>query len=110
MAISTRRGSVGWQLGVDCRGNRADLRNGDVGANAKWTVKTAVGKDRYEVELSIDFESIGAEITQENRFGVCFARMATPRAAGEKREFSSWKGDHPQTVSPYGAIFISMDD
>ena len=110
MAISTRRGSVGWQLGVDCRGNRADIRNGDIGANAKWTAKTAIGKDRYEVELSIDFESIGAEITQESRFGVCFARMATPRAAGEKREFASWKGDHPQTVSPYGSIFVSMDE
>ena len=66
-------------------------------------------KKGYEVELAIDFESIGAEITQENRFGVCFARLSMPRALDERREFASWKGDHPQSTSPIGSIFISME-
>ena len=61
------------------------------------------------MELAIDFESIGAEITQENRFGVCFARLSLPRALDERREFTSWKGDHPQSTSPIGSIFISME-
>ena len=108
-AITTNKGRHGWQFGIDCRGNRADIRDGDIAANAKWTSDVKVTKRAYEVELSIDFESIGAEITQENRFGVCFARMALPRAPDEKREFSSWKGDHPQSLSPVGSIFISME-
>ena len=63
----------------------------------------------YEVELSIDFESIGAEITMENRFGVCFTRMALPHTADGKREFSSWKGVHPQSAMGFSPIFISME-
>ena len=85
------------------------MRNGDIGVDAKWTAETKTTKSGYEVDLSIDFESIGAEITQENRFSMCFARMAMPRAAAEKREFSSWKGDHPQSTSPIGSIFVSME-
>jgi len=109
MSIATKKGRQGWQFGIDCRGKRADLKNGDIEANAKWTAETNVTKKGYEVELSIDFESIGAEITQENRFSVCFARLSTPRTPDEKREFTSWKGDHPQTVSPIGSIFICME-
>ena len=109
LSILTGKGRHGWQFGVDCRGNRADLRDGDIAANAKWTSDVKVTKKGYEVELSIDFESIGAEITQESRFPVCLARMATPRAVDEKRDFSSWKGDHPQAVSPKGSIAISLE-
>lgn len=109
MSVTTKRGSVGWQFGIDCHGKRADLKNGDIDANATWTAETKVTKKGYEVELAIDFESIGAEITQENRFGVCFARLSMPRALDERREFASWKGDHPQSTSPIGSIFISME-
>ena len=109
MSITTKKGRQGWQFGIDCRGKRADLKNGDLDANAKWVAETKITKKGYEVELTIDFESIGAEITQENRFSVCFARLSTPRALDEKREFTSWKGDHPQTVSPIGSIFVSME-
>ena len=109
MSITTKKGRQGWQFGIDCRGKRADLKNGEIEANAKWTAETKVTKKGYEVELAIDFESIGAEITQENRFGVCFARLSTPRALDEKREFTSWKGDHPQSVASVGSIFISME-
>jgi hypothetical protein len=30
-------------------------------------------------------------------------------SAGERRDFSSWKGDHPKSVSPKGSIFINME-
>ena len=94
---------------MDCRGNRADLKDGDLDFNAKWTSGTRIVGRGYEVELSIDFESIGAEITQESRLGVCFARMSMPRTADEKRDFSSWKGDHPQTLQPVGSIMLELE-
>ena len=109
MSIATKKGSQCWQFGIDCHGNRADMRNGDIAADSKCTSKAKVTKRGYEVVLSIDFESIGAEITQENRFPVCFARMATPRTPDEKREFSSWKGDHPQSTDSVGSLFINME-
>lgn len=109
LMVTTRKGSNGYHFGVDCRGNRADIKDGDMGFNAKWTADAKVTKRGYEVVLAIDFESICAEITQENRFGVCFARMATPRTPEEKREFSSWKGDHPKSSMPPGSIFINME-
>ncbi len=109
LTITTCNGRRSWQFGVDSKGNRADLANGDIDANAKWTSDVKVTKSGYEVELAIDFESIGAEITQENRFGACFARMSTPRTADEKRDFASWMGDHPQAVSPLGSLFIAND-
>lgn len=109
MSIATKKGRQGWQFGIDCRGMRADLKNGEIEANAKWTAETNVIKKGYEVEIAIDFESIGAEITQENRFGVCFARLSTPRTLDERREFTSWKGDHPQSVSQLGSVFICME-
>ena len=107
LAISTGKGGRCWHFGCDFRGGKADMMNGDMSADARWTSEAKVTNDGYQVELSIDFESIGAEITQENRFGVCFARMSTPRDFTEKREFSSWKGDRPQSV-PVGSIFIDM--
>jgi len=106
--IVTGKGRHTWQFGVNCGGGKADIGDGDMGANAKWTSDTKITKKGYEVELSIDFESIGAEITQESRFPICFARMAPSRAV-EKRDFSSWKGDHPQSTSPKGSIFINME-
>ena len=109
LALATKKGSCGWHFGVGCKGVRADIQNGDIAADAKWTSEVRITKRGYEVELSIDFESIGAEITQENRFGVCFARMATPRTPDEKRDFSSWKGDHPQSVSSVGSIFVNVE-
>ena len=109
MSIATKKGRQGWQFGIDCRGMRADMKDGEIEANAKWTAETNVIKKGYEVEIAIDFESIGAEITQENRFGVCFARLSTPRTLDERREFTSWKGDHPRAIQPIGSIFISME-
>ena len=106
--IVTGKGRHTWQFGVNCGGGKADIGDGDIGANAKWTSDAKITKKGYEVELSINFESIGAEITQESRFPICFARMAPSRAV-EKREFSSWKGDHPQSTSPKGSIFINME-
>ncbi len=109
LAITAGKGSRGYHFGVDCRGNRADLKDGDLDFNAKWTSGTRIVGRGYEVELSIDFESIGAEITQESRFGVCFARMSMPRTPDEKRDFSSWKGDHPQTLQPVGSIMLELE-
>ena len=108
-AITTKKGTYCTHFGVDCRNGRADIRNGDIGFNAKWESSAKATDSGYEVELSVDFESIGAEITMENRFGVCFARMALPHAAGEAKEFSSWKGVHPQSATAFPQIFVSME-
>ena len=108
-AITTKKGRYHHHFGIDCRNNHADLRNGDIGFNARWTSGTKITKTGYEVELSIDFESIGAEITMENRFGVCFTRMALMHTPDGRREFTSWKGVHPQSAMGFGSIFISMD-
>jgi hypothetical protein len=35
--------------------------------------------------------------------------MSLPRTPYEKREFSSWKGDHPQAMLPTGSIFINVE-
>ena len=109
LSICTGKGSRGWQFGIDCRGKRADLKDGDIAVDAKWTSEVKTTKRGYEVEISIDFESIGAEITQESLFPICLARMSTPRFVGERRDFSSWKGDHPKSVSPKGSIFINTE-
>ena len=85
------------------------MKNGNIDFNAKWTSRSRVTAKGYEVEMAINLESIGAEITRENRFGICFARMSLPRTPYEKREFSSWKGDHPQAMLPTGSIFISVE-
>ena len=107
LAVTTKKD--GYHFGVDCRGNRADIKNGDIGLDAKWTAETKVTDSGYEVVVSIDLESIGVEITKENRLGICFARMSLPRTPDERREFSSWKGDHPQPMQPVGSIFICME-
>jgi hypothetical protein len=109
MVVTTKKGSDGYHFGVDCRGVRADMKNGNIDFNAKWTSRAIVTAKGYEVEMAINLESIGAEITRENRFGVCFARMSLPRTPYEKREFSSWKGDHPQAMLPTGSIFINVE-
>ena len=107
--IMTQKGRHKYHFGVDSRGKSGDMRDGDSGFNAKWTSEARIAKRGYVVDLSIDFESIGAEITQESRFDVCFARMATPRTPDEERDFSSWKGDHPKCEHYVGSIFISME-
>lgn len=60
-------------------------------------------------EAEVDFESIGAEITQENRYGACFVRMAMPDTPDGKREFASWGGMHPKASTVFNPIFISLD-
>ena len=105
----TQKGRQKYHIAVDSRGKSGDMRDGDSGFNAKWTSEARIAKRGYVVDLSIDFESIGAEITQESRFDVCFARMATPRTPDEERDFSSWKGDHPKCEHYVGSIFISME-
>ena len=107
--ITTSKGRYHHHFGVDCRNGRADIRNGDIGFNAMWESAAKITQSGCEVELSIDLESIGAEITKENRFGACFARMATKRDTGRGKEFSSWKGVHPQSAMAFSPIFISME-
>ena len=107
--ITTSKGRYHHHFGIDCRNGRADIRNGDTSYDAKWESKATITQTGYEIELSIDFESIGAEITKENRFGACFARMATKRGTGRAKEFSAWKGVHPQSAMAFGPIFVSMD-
>ena len=107
--ITTSKGRYHHHFGIDCRNQRADIRNGDIEHNAKWESKATITSEGYEIELLIDFESIGAEITKENRFGVCCARMIPPRGNGRLRERSSWKGVHPKSAMVYVPVFISME-
>ena len=107
--VTTQKGRYHHHFAVNCRNARADIRNGDIGYDAKWTSAARMTKTGYEIELSIDFESIGAEITKENRFGACCARMSPPRDSGRGKEFSSWNGVHPQSAMVYSPIFISME-
>ena len=108
-AITTGKGRHTTHFAVDWRGNRADLRDGDYGFDAKWKVATKKTATGYEVEAEVDFESIGAEITQENRYGACFVRMAMPATPGGRREFASWGGMHPKASTVFNQIFISME-
>ena len=107
--LVTARGLNVHHFGVDANGNRGDIKNGDSKWNAKWksvAKRTATG---YVVGLSIDMESLGIELTQDNRFGACFARMAPHGGASGHREFSSWRGVHPQSVASFGEIFVNME-
>lgn len=35
--------------------------------------------------------------------------LAAPRSPGERRDFSSWKGDHPQSVAFLGSILLELE-
>lgn len=108
-AITTEKGLNACQFGVNCKGKRGDIRNGSGAWNAKWTTDVKTTETGYEVTMAIDFESLRIELTKGNRFGVAFARMAMPKDKDGKREFSSWKGVHPQSSSAFGEIFINQE-
>lgn len=108
-AITTEKGLHAYQFGLGCKGRRGDLRDGSGAWNASWKTDVKVTATGYEATLVIDFESLKIELTKGNRFGVAFARMATPRNGEKKRDFSSWKGVHPQASSAFAEVFLNQE-
>ena len=108
-AITTEKGLHAYQFGLNCKGKRGDLRDGSGAWNANWKTDVKETATGYEATLAIDFESLKIELTKGNRFGVAFARMATPRDREKNREFSVWKGVHPQSSSAFVEVFLNQE-
>ena len=94
---------------VDVNNNRWDARNGESSWNASWETSARKFADGYEIDIAINLESLKIELTKDNRFSACFARMAPHGGAGGSREFSSWRGVHPNSIAAFGDVFLNME-
>jgi hypothetical protein len=94
---------------VDVNNNRYDGRNAQGTWNCKWETEVKKFSNHYEIALKINLESLKIELTKNNRFSACFARMAPHGGAGGSKEFSSWRAVHPQAINAFGDIFLNME-
>ena len=109
VAVLLDGGARLYHCGVNFRGERADMLNGKSVFNADWTSKVSLTKTGYEVEISINLESLRIELTRFNRFGMCFARLASTVGNIKNKNFSSWYGTRPQSGSFFGDVIFEME-
>ena len=107
--LVTDRGRNVHRFAADVTGDRTDMRNGDKGWNAKWKTVAKPTANGYLIGMAIDMESLGIELTQDNRFGACFAHMAPHGGAGGSRELGAWRGVHPECPQAFGEIIVNLE-
>ena len=107
--VLSPNGTDCYHYAVDVNGNATDRRNADPDWNGRWTPRAERTKKGYTITLEIEMEPLGIELTKNNRFTACFARMSPHGGLNDHSEFSSWRGVHPQAQTAFGDIFLNME-
>lgn len=97
-----------YHLCFDFSGNKYDASGFDRNWNGKWKVNTKVLPDGWKAVAVISLESLGVNISQENKLKALFYRLFSHNSK-EQHEHSSWNGCAVHQAAGFGELTLNIE-